>query len=324
MTWYYYVVAVGFGLIFGSFFNVAIYRLPRRKPLGSRSRCTVCGAVIRWYDNIPVLSFMLLKRRCRNCGHPISWRYPLVEVSSALLFALMYWWSMEIVPGLLKVPGGRAFQPELIIGLVLVSILIIITGSDLTHGIIPNKSVAAGLIVMFPLVVGCALYRQQPGRIGLAVLTSVAGSAFFLIAGLLYGAFFMRSGSGSEEAEGHQASANADAKRGAEISETAADVDPGQLVGEERDEDISTGIGMGDMKLMLFTGLALGYFHWYFVIVHVFLASLIVGVAALPLMMFFGKGRKSKIPFGPFLAAGAILTIVWGRALAELYIKIIK
>lgn len=324
MTWYYYLVVAGFGLIFGSFFNVAIYRLPLGEPLDKRSRCPECEAVIRWYDNIPVASFVLLKRRCRNCGHPISWRYPLVEISSAVLFALMYWWSIDIVPGMLKVPGGRAFQPELVIGLLLVSVMIVITGSDLTHGIIPNKSVAAGLILLFPLVIACALYRGQPGRIGLAVLTSVAGSAFFLIAGLLYGAFFMRSGSRSEEVEGYQEPANAGAKRYAERPGTAIDIDRRPLAGEEKEENISTGIGAGDIKLMLFTGLALGYFHWYFVVSHIFLASLIATVAALPLMIFFGKGRKSRIPFGPFLAAGAILTIVWGQALADLYIKLVR
>jgi leader peptidase (prepilin peptidase)/N-methyltransferase len=325
VTWYFYVAAVGFGLIFGSFFNVAIYRLPRRKTLDSRSMCPACGAVIGWYDNIPVASFIILKRRCRNCGQPISWRYPLVEISTALLFALMYWWSIEVVPGLLEVSGDRPFQPELIIGLVLASVLVVITGCDLTHGIIPNKAVAAGLIVMLPTVVGCALYRHQPGRIGLAVLTSVAGSAFFLIAGLLYGAFFMRSGGEGEEEDGDLAPADAeDAKRGAERTDTAAHTDETQPGVEEQDTEILTGIGIGDMKLMLFTGLALGYFHWYFLIAHIFLSCLIAVAAMLPLMLFFGKGRKSRIPFGPFLAAGAIVTILWGQALTDLYIRIIR
>jgi leader peptidase (prepilin peptidase) / N-methyltransferase len=322
VTWYIYIVVACFGLIFGSFFNVAIYRLPRKRSLDSRSRCPNCDALIKWYDNIPVVSFILLKMRCRNCGQPISWRYPLVEVSSALLFVLMYWWSVDIVPDLLEVPGGKAFQPELLIGLVLASVLIVITGADLTHGIIPNKAIAAGLIVMLPLVTGCALYRDQPGRIGLAVLTSVAGSAFFLIAGLLYGAFFMRSEERSEGDEERQPSADEDGKR------EGANLNLGQPVGgeekEQEEEELPSGIGFGDVKLMLFTGLALGYFHWYFLIVHVFIASLLAGVVALPLMIFLGMSRKSRIPFGPFLAAGAILTIVWGQALVDLYVRLIR
>ena len=325
MTWYYFAAAAVFGLIFGSFFNVAIYRLPRGKPLDSRSRCTACGSVIRWYDNIPVVSFILLGRRCRSCGEQISWRYPLVEISTALLFAFMYWWSIKIVPGLLEVPGGRAFQPELLVGLVLVSVLIVITGTDLTHGIIPNKAVAVGLMTMLPSVIGCALYRQQPGRIGQAVLASVAGGAFFLVAGLLYGAFFMRSGVEKHEGEGDQAHAEKPGpERGAGISQSTRHIDEVQPDDEGQGEEISTGVGMGDVKLMLVTGLALGYFHWYFIMVHVFLSSVIVGVAVLPLMIFLGKGRKSRIPFGPFLAAGAILTVVWGQALTELYVRLLR
>jgi prepilin signal peptidase PulO-like enzyme (type II secretory pathway) len=237
----------------------------------------------------------------------------------------MYWWSTEIVPGLLDVPGGRPFQPELLIGLILVSVLIVITGTDLTHGIIPNKAVAVGLMVMTPAVIGCALYRHQPGRIGMAAVASVAGGAFFLVAGLLYGAFFMRSDVEKDAQKGEQVSAEKpEPERGAGISEPAPNTDEGRHTAVAQGLEISTGVGMGDVKLMLVTGLALGYFHWYFVIVHVFLSSVIVGVAVLPLMIFLGKGRKSKIPFGPFLAAGAILTIVWGQALTDLYVRLLK
>ncbi len=290
MTWWYYMVVAGFGLVFGSFLNVVIFRLPRQLSLGHRSQCPSCGQAIRWYDNVPVLSFVLLRGRCRRCGRSISWQYPLVEVVSALLFVLMYWWSTNIVPGLLDIPGGKAFQPELFIGLVMVCVLIGITGADITHGIIPNKVVLSGAVLMFPLVVGLSIYRGQPGRIGLSIATAFIGGGFFLLAGMLYGLFFMR---GAPE------------------------------VAEEEDE-IPTGVGMGDVKLMLFTGLALGYFHWYFVVVHIFIATLIGSLAALPLMVFTGKGRKERMPFGPFLAAGAILTLVWGQAVVDLYLKLLR
>lgn len=293
MTWWYYLVVAGFGLIFGSFFNVVIFRVPRRMSLGHRSQCPSCEQVIRWYDNVPVLSFILLRGRCRRCGRSISWQYPLVEVSSALLFVLMYWWSTNIVPVLLDMPGGKVFQPELFIGLVTVSVLIVITGADITHGIIPNKVVLSGVALMLPLVVGLSIYRGQPGRMGLSIATAFTGGCFFLLAGMLYGLFFMR---GTPE-----------------------------VVEEDKDEkEISTGVGMGDVKLMLFTGLALGYFHWYLLIVHIFLATLIGSLVALPLMVFTGKGRKERIPFGPFLAAGAILTLIWGQAVVDLYLKLLR
>lgn len=78
-----------FGLVFGSFFNVCIYRIPREKSIvWPASFCPKCNAHIRWYDNIPVLSFLLLRGKCRHCKAPISWQYPLVELVTALLTVL--------------------------------------------------------------------------------------------------------------------------------------------------------------------------------------------------------------------------------------------
>ncbi|GAB4273440.1 MAG: A24 family peptidase [Coriobacteriia bacterium] len=83
------VFVVAFGLVFGSFANVVIYRLPRRESIvRPRSRCPSCGSAIRWYDNIPLVSWFVLGARCRDCGEPISWRYPAVEAASGLLFLL--------------------------------------------------------------------------------------------------------------------------------------------------------------------------------------------------------------------------------------------
>ncbi|UQZ90779.1 prepilin peptidase [Deltaproteobacteria bacterium Smac51] len=89
-----YILIFAFGLSVGSFLNVVIYRLPREslsvsKP--TRSFCPVCGKPIRWYDNIPVLSWLILKARCRDCGEPIGARYPLVELASGLLAVYLYY-----------------------------------------------------------------------------------------------------------------------------------------------------------------------------------------------------------------------------------------
>src|SRR5262249_59411679 len=82
---------VVFGLVLGSFLNVVIARLPERRSLWApRSACPGCGALIVWYDNIPVVSFALLRGRCRACAAPIPWRYPIVEAVTAALFALAW------------------------------------------------------------------------------------------------------------------------------------------------------------------------------------------------------------------------------------------
>ena len=85
------IVVVAFGLVLGSFLNVVIARLPERRSLWApRSACPGCGATIAWYDNVPLLSFLVLRGRCRACATPISWRYPLVEATTGALFALAW------------------------------------------------------------------------------------------------------------------------------------------------------------------------------------------------------------------------------------------
>jgi len=125
------------GLCVGSFLNVVIARLPAGRSIAHpASACPHCGTAIEWYDNLPVLSYLLLGARCRRCRAPISWQYPVVEIMGAVLFALAY---------LRFGPSSR-----LAAALVLVSTLIAITGIDLDHQIIPDvlslPGVALGLI----------------------------------------------------------------------------------------------------------------------------------------------------------------------------------
>jgi leader peptidase (prepilin peptidase)/N-methyltransferase len=98
----FYLVFLGaFGLLFGSFGNVLIWRVPRDESIVSPgSHCPRCGHAIRWYDNIPVVSWLVLGRRCRDCGEPISWRYPAVELASGVLWVLAGWhWGISpVVP----------------------------------------------------------------------------------------------------------------------------------------------------------------------------------------------------------------------------------
>lgn len=304
MVWFYYLVAAGFGLIFGSFFNVCIYRIPRGEGLGERSRCPHCKQPIAWYDNIPVLSFTLLRGRCRRCSKKISWRYPLVELATAGLFVLVYWWSRNaalqmVLSGPEPLEPG-VIVPELFIGLLMVSVLIICTGVDISHGIVPNRVTYPGIVVMLALVLGISIYRHQPGRIGLSLLSGAAGGGFLLIAALVYGLLFMKAGAkDSGEGEGGMA-------------EDGGDLDEG--------EDVQMGMGMGDVKLVFFMGLAVGYFHWYFVWLVILIGSFLGAIGALILR----KGRKERFAFAPFLSAGGVIVLIWGQQMIDLYLRLLR
>ncbi|MFA9262746.1 MAG: A24 family peptidase [Undibacterium sp.] len=126
-----------FGLIIGSFLNVVILRLEQGVTFGGRSMCPKCQALIRWYDNIPLVSFFVLRGRCRQCQTPISWQYPLVEFATGALFALF---------GTLSI--GLATPPELVQTfwhLFLVSLLIAITVTDVRNMEIPLILLLAGV-----------------------------------------------------------------------------------------------------------------------------------------------------------------------------------
>lgn len=311
MTWFYYIVVAVFGLILGSFFNVVIYRLPKRMSLGERSRCPECGRVIRWYDNVPLLSFAVLRGKCRGCKAPISLRYPAVEATTALLFVLVYWWSRNVLPSQQALPPDRIATPELFVGLLMVSVLIIVAVVDLRAGIVPNRVIYPSLVLMLLLVIGVALYRGQPGRIGLSVASAAMGSGFLFFAGLIYGLLFLKDKPGEDKDE-------------ADDNPEAPQEERERSFADEDDEELATGIGMGDVKLLAFTGLALGYFHWHLVIIQLFVSFLVGGLTSILLLALSKKGRKDKVPFAPFLAVGAVIALIWGQQIVDLYLKLLR
>jgi leader peptidase (prepilin peptidase)/N-methyltransferase len=128
------IAAVLFGGLIGSFLNVCIHRLPLKESLlWPRSRCPGCAAMITWYDNLPVLSYVMLRGRCRACRRRISWRYPLVEILNAAGYGLIVWRF-----GL----SASAFTY-----LLLWSVLIVISFIDLDHMIIPDRITIPGMVL---------------------------------------------------------------------------------------------------------------------------------------------------------------------------------
>jgi leader peptidase (prepilin peptidase)/N-methyltransferase len=157
------------GAVTGSFVGVVAHRVPRRESIvGPRSRCPHCGGQIAAYDNVPILSWVLLRGRCRHCGEPISLRYPAVELILGALFAGTYL-ILEDDPA------------ELALGLVLVTMLAAVTVTDLDRRVIPNVIVAAGAAVGVA-VVAATMPETLPGR-GIA---AAAAGAFLLLAALAY------------------------------------------------------------------------------------------------------------------------------------------
>jgi leader peptidase (prepilin peptidase)/N-methyltransferase len=240
-------VALAPGLAVGSFLNVVAARLPRRQSLSKpRSACPGCGSPIAWYDNVPVLSYALLRGRCRSCSAPIGLRYPIVELVTGLLVALCV-----LVFGLTAHAAVAA-------GFCVV--LVAISAIDMEHRIIPNRIVvpAAGIA----LVAQTALEPSPEWA-----LAGFGAALFLFAAALAYPA----------------------------------------------------GMGMGDVKLALLLGAVLGR--------HVAVGMMVGMVAALlPSIVLFARhgaaARKMAIPFGPFLAFGAVVALFAGERLLDLYLRV--
>ena len=152
------------GLVVGSFLNVVIARLPAGRSLWApRSACPVCDTPIAWHDNIPVLSFLLLRGRCRACGVGISWRYPIVEVGTAVLFLAAY--------------GHFGLGPDFAVAALLLATLVAVTGIDLDHQIIPDKITLPGILtgVLASLATGRVSWSDS--LLGIAL----GGGVFFVI-----------------------------------------------------------------------------------------------------------------------------------------------
>lgn len=138
MTIAYTVFFSIFGLVFGSFFNVVGLRVPKKESIAfPPSHCTKCDRQLTPLDLVPVFSYLFLRGKCRSCGEKIHWVYPLIEAITAVLFGLAFW--------------QLGFAPELIIAILFISLLVIITVSDIAYMLIPDKVLlpfAAVLLVL--------------------------------------------------------------------------------------------------------------------------------------------------------------------------------
>jgi leader peptidase (prepilin peptidase) / N-methyltransferase len=237
------------GAVIGSFLNVVAHRLPREESVvRPRSRCPGCETPIRPWDNVPVLSWLLLRGRCRDCDEPISPRYPLVEAGTALLCA-----AVVLADGL---------EPEALVGIAFVLLLVPITLIDLDVRLIPNKLTAPGAVLAVALVA-----LTQPAALPEHLIAGAAAGGFLLVAAVVYPA----------------------------------------------------GMGMGDVKLAAVMGLFLVR-----AVAPAMFVALIAGTLAGAALMARGTaadGRKTAIPFGPYLALGGIVGLFAGDAIVDWYLN---
>jgi len=285
-------VALALGLVFGSFANVCIHRLPQGRSVAwPGSSCPVCGAPIAWYDNIPVISWMLLLGRCRRCRAPISWRYPLVEAIAALLLVQ------------LCLRYGLTLRWAALSYLAL-SILVLVP-IDWRHGILPDVVTLPGLAVGLLT----SMLTEEPGRLDAMLGAAVGGLVPLTIRGLYMVWARARRAPGQPAPPGEGAASAGDAGT---ASPASAGEDDGDLEQERRE-----GMGLGDVKMLAMVGAFLGVSN---VLLTMLLGSVIGTLYVLPLLVTGRQGLKTAVPFGPFLGLGAVAAMFFGHEIVSWYL----
>jgi leader peptidase (prepilin peptidase) / N-methyltransferase len=242
------------GLAVGSFLNVVATRLPLQEPFGAgRSRCPHCRAQLPWYDNLPLLSYLYLKGRCRFCSAAIGWRYPILELAGGLL-SLALW---------RRFPGS----PVLIAYGPFSAGLLVLSAIDLEHRLLPDVITLPGIILGLIL----ALFLPHLSFFE-ALLGALLGGVFFFLTGWFYEKFAGRRG-----------------------------------------------LGGGDVKLLAMIGAFLGARSLPYVVFFGAALGTLVGLVLFLVGALRGEDgwRTARIPFGPFLAAAALLYLFLGNELVK-------
>ncbi|MFZ4856207.1 MAG: prepilin peptidase [Desulfuromonadaceae bacterium] len=246
------IVALSIGMVVGSFLNVCICRLPKNESIVyPSSHCPRCSCQIRWYDNIPVVSYLLLRGKCRGCGTHISLQYPLVELLNGVLTLFLF---LRFGP-----------TPAFAVLFLFCSALVVITFIDIEHQIIPDEISLSGIVIGFI----CSFFLKGHSWLNSLLGILLGGGTLLLVAYTYH-----------------------------------------RLTGKD-------GMGGGDIKLLAMMGAFLGWKAVPFIIFASSLAGSLIGIS---LMLFQKKDGKLAIPFGPYLAFGALLYIFYGKPLIRWYL----
>jgi leader peptidase (prepilin peptidase)/N-methyltransferase len=250
------VVLFVLGLCVGSFLNVAIWRIPRRlSVVRPPSHCPSCDTFLQVRDLVPVVSWVLLRGRCRFCGEPIGARYPVVELTTAVLFAAV---------------GLRfGLSWALPAYLLFVAVAVLLAGIDLDTLTLPRRIVYGAAFAAVVLLALGAIAAGEPTRLTDAAIGALGALAFFLALHLIA---------------------------------------PG-------------GMGFGDVRLAGLIGLHLGWLGLLEVPTGLFVGFGLGAVFGLGWVAYRRAALRTQIPFGPFLAAGAVITVLWGQPLVGLWYR---
>ena len=239
------------GLMLGSFMNVCIYRLPRGlSPVRPRSGCPNCGHMLAWYENVPVVSYLVLRGRCRKCRVAISPMYPIIEAITGAAFLAAYLWY-----------GPSAL---LIVRLAFAWAMIALFVIDYQHQILPNVITIPGIVIgiLSNILAG-------PGWIASIIGAAVGAGSLYAIAEIYY---------------------------------------------RVRHEE---GLGMGDVKMLGMIGAFLG---WKLVLLTLVISSFLGSIVGVFVLVSRKESLKYAMPFGTFLAVGALVASVVGDAILDWYL----
>jgi len=242
------------GLVIGSFSNVCIYRIPRNESLvWPGSHCPKCSKQIKFYDNIPLISYIILKGKCRNCGEPIPLQYPIVELATGLFYLALYlFYGLQLIA---------------LVYMMLCSVLIIISFIDLKVEIIPDTISLPFIVIGF--VLSFFLRNINPLDSMLGIITG--GGSLLLVA--IFGSKLFK-----KEA-----------------------------------------MGGGDIKLAAMIG---AFFGWKLTLLSLFLSFFLGSIIGIIVLAASKDKRNNIIPFGPFIALGAMISMFWGNAIIHWYLMI--
>jgi leader peptidase (prepilin peptidase)/N-methyltransferase len=281
------VIAALFGLAVGSFLNVVVWRVPLGiSVIAPRSACPVCAHPIRSRDNIPVVSWLLLRARCRDCAAPISARYPIVEAVTGVVFAALTLGALLAADGAVPSSSGDVRSaavsplsalleppalPVLPALLYLAAISIALALIDVDTHTLPNTIVLPAYPVSVVLLAAASVASGDWGDLLRAGIGGAALFSFYLLLVLIY----------------------------------------------------PRGMGLGDVKLAGVLGLHLGYLGWSTLAVGAFAAFVLGGLFAIALILTRRVARSGGIPFGPWMLAGAWVGIVAGGPVAHTYLTLV-